>query len=79
MQAIATDRIAWMVDLSVCLLLTFVSFTRLTEPIWMPFGADFGGPKEPMGPDSQGEGAIWGLSAPLKSIGRLCSSIHKNG
>ena len=43
----ATDGVARSVCVSVCLLITFVSPAKTAEPIEMPFGTDFGGPKSP--------------------------------
>ena len=46
MKPIVTDGIAWSVVRSVCLSVTIVSPTRMTEPIGMQFGTMMGWPKE---------------------------------
>ena len=38
MLPLVTDRVAWSVDLSVCLTVTVVSPVKTAEPIKVPFG-----------------------------------------
>jgi len=62
-----------------CLLVTFVSPAKSTEPIEMRFGVDSSGPKEPCirsGQDRYEKGQFWGFVCPTEKHWKpcLCSS-----
>jgi len=61
--------------LSVCLLIAFKSRVKTAEPIITPLGGWLGWAQVTIirrGPDPQVEAAIFGVTAPLKSMGNHC-------
>ena len=70
MRAIATDAVACSVCLCICWSRSWALQNGWTDRD-VVYGAYSGGPNEPYirrGPDSRGEGAIFGLPGPFKSI-----------
>ena len=85
MRAIATDRVAWSICLSVCLcicvLVTFVSPIRWLNRCRCRFGTDSGRPRKPCIKYGvqipQGKGNFWG--GPVKSIESLRCWLNRSG
>jgi len=79
MRPVATAGVAWFVCVS-CLLVTFVSPAKTTEPVMMQFGelsrVDRRNRLSDVVEILRVKGQFLRLSGPLKSICRLCCGVH---